>query len=404
MKLLVVLPWMPYPLNDGGKQGSFNMLEQLQYKLDIVLIYPVESVNQLKYQMELQERLLNIKIYPFEYYHHKGNVFSQFFLFRLHRLLTKKILKQPYLATPVYEETYINFVNDVILKEKIDVVQNEYVELLYLVYTLPQHVKRIFVQHEIQYINKKRNIQTRDFVSSELQYLFNKIKQDEISAMNQYDFIVTMTEADKEILVNDGVRTPIYSSPSFIPLHKGASFKACTENNLTFIGGSVHYPNLNGICWFLKEVWPLILEENGDIKLNIIGRWTKQAKKNIQRKYSNVNFLGFVPRLCDAITGTIMVVPILIGSGIRMKIFESVNCYTPFVTTKIGVEGLDFKSGEECIVTDDPREFAKSILELTKNVDLQQMLAENAHKKLLDKYSSETSSQRRLCIYEELYK
>ena len=72
MKLLVVLPWMPYPLNDGGKQGSFNMLEQLQYKLDIVLIYPVESVNQLKYQMELQERLLNIKIYPFEYYHHKG--------------------------------------------------------------------------------------------------------------------------------------------------------------------------------------------------------------------------------------------------------------------------------------------------------------------------------------------
>ena len=65
MKLLVVLPWMPYPLNDGGKQGSFNMLEQLQYKLDIVLIYPVESVNQLKYQMELQERLLNIKIYPF---------------------------------------------------------------------------------------------------------------------------------------------------------------------------------------------------------------------------------------------------------------------------------------------------------------------------------------------------
>lgn len=90
MKLLVVLPWMPYPLNDGGKQGSFNMLEQLQYKLDIVLIYPVESVNQLKYQMELQERLLNIKIYPFEYYHHKGNVFSQFFLFRLHRLLTKK--------------------------------------------------------------------------------------------------------------------------------------------------------------------------------------------------------------------------------------------------------------------------------------------------------------------------
>ena len=140
------------------------------------------------------------------------------------------------------------------------------------------------------------------------------------------------------------------------------------------------------------------------MKLNIIGRWTKQAKKNIQRKYSNVNFLGFVPRLCDAITGTIMVVPILIGSGIRMKIFESVNCYTPFVTTKIGVEGLDFKSGEECIVTDDPREFAKSILELTKNVDLQQMLAENAHKKLLDKYSSETSSQRRLCIYEELYK
>lgn len=402
MKILITLPWMPYPLTDGGKQGSFNMLEQLQYKMDIVLIYPVNSEKQLDYQEELQRRLVNVKIYPFEYFRNRGRLLSQFSLFRLHRFITKKIFKQPYLTTPVYEENYISFINEIIVKEKIDIVQNEYVEQLYLTYVLPRHIRKIFIQHEIQYVNKKRNIETSRSKSPELLYLLNKIKSDEIAAMNQYDIVITMTDADKEVLIKDGVTVPIYSSPSFIPLPESAFFKACTENRLTFIGGSEHYPNLNGVHWFLKVVWPLVLKENADMKLNIIGKWSKKAIKDIQCNYRNVVFLGFVPNLFEAISGTIMIIPILIGSGIRMKILESVNYYTPFITTTVGVEGLDFKSGKECIITDEPRLFADKILEINQNVDLQKALSEKAHEKLLDKYSSETSSKCRFNIYKEL--
>ncbi len=399
MKLLVTLPWMPYPLSDGGKQGSFNMLEILQDKLDITLVYPVVDKKQLKYEKELFQRLKNVKIYPFKYYGNKGRIRSQFFMYRFHRLFTIKFLKEPYLASPVYEKTYIDFILDIIEKEHIDVVQNEYYEQLFLVYSLPQTVKKIFIQHEIQYINKKRNISRFNPCPSDLLFLYQKVKQEEIAAMNQYNVVVTMTEIDKKVLVNDGVNVPVYPSPSFIPLSDESNFKECNNHILSFIGGAVHYPNFLGIKWFLEKVWPLIVSEDSSMHLQIIGKWNKKQIKSLKGLCGNVTFQGFVPNLSEALSGTIMIVPILIGSGIRMKILEAVNYHSPFIATKVGVEGLNFESGKECFITDEPVEFAKSILKIQSSVALQRELTANAYQKLLKEYSSHVSSEKRFELY-----
>ena len=393
---------MPYPPTDGGKQGSFNMLERLQHHMDMVLVFPVVRKSQLNNMAQLTKHLEKVRIYPFKYYNNKGSWKSQYFLFRLHRMITKKILKQPFLATPVYQEEYIKFVLDVIKKEKIDCVQNEYVEQLYLTYSLPANLKCIFVEHEIQYINKLRNIQGRVSVTEEVKYLACKAKQDEIQALNQYDAIITMTETDKQILAKDGVKRPIYPSPSFIPLPPASSFVPATNNKLTFIGGAGHYPNLNGMTWFLEEVWPLLLAKCPAMELNIIGNWNDGTRKKVTDNYKGVTCLGFVPNLHEAISGSIMVIPILIGSGIRMKILEAVNYYVPFVATSVGAEGLDFQSGTDCFIADNPDEMATCILKLNGSTNLQAQFAESAHKILVEKYSPKASSLRRLRIYQTI--
>ena len=103
MKYLITLPWMPYPATDGGKQGSFNMLMELQNMIDITLIYPVFFKKQMACQYLLEKQLPKVKVYPFEYYKNKDGIKSQYSLFRLHRIITRKFLKQPYLATPIYK-------------------------------------------------------------------------------------------------------------------------------------------------------------------------------------------------------------------------------------------------------------------------------------------------------------
>ena len=112
-------------------------------------------------------------------------------------------MKQPYLATPIYKDAYIDFVNEIIKKERIDIVQNEYFEQLYMVYAIPNTVKKVFIQHEIQYIAKERLIQQREYPSS-VRYLATMQRIQEINALNEYDQVITMTDIDKNILMCDG--------------------------------------------------------------------------------------------------------------------------------------------------------------------------------------------------------
>lgn len=403
MKYLITLPWMPYPATDGGKQGSFNMLMELQNMIDITLIYPVFFKKQMACQYLLEKRLPKVKVYPFEYYKNKDGIKSQYSLFRLHRIITRKFLKQPYLATPIYKDAYIDFVNEIIKKERIDIVQNEYFEQLYMVYAIPNTVKKVFIQHEIQYIAKERLIQQREYPSS-VRYLATMQRIQEINALNEYDQVITMTDIDKNILMCDGVRAPISASPSFIPLPDNIAYKECERSSICFIGGSGHNPNLNGVTWFLDNVWSLILKENPNFTFKIIGKWDEKIKTEYQKKYRNLFFCGFVDNLAMVISECIMVIPILIGSGIRMKILESVNFYSPFVTTTVGVEGLDFINGKECIIADEPQAFATGVLKIATDKVLQHNLTKAAHEKLMEMYSPEASVQRRLNIYNEMLK
>ena len=400
MKYLITLPWMPYPATDGGKQGSFNMLMELQNMIDITLIYPVFFKKQMACQYLLEKQLPKVKVYP---YKNKDGIKSQYSLFRLHRIITRKFLKQPYLATPIYKDAYIDFVNEIIKKERIDIVQNEYFEQLYMVYAIPNTVKKVFIQHEIQYIAKERLIQQREYPSS-VRYLATMQRIQEINALNEYDQVITMTDIDKNILMCDGVRAPISASPSFIPLPDNIAYKECERSSICFIGGSGHNPNLNGVTWFLDNVWSLILKENPNFTFKIIGKWDEKIKTEYQKKYRNLFFCGFVDNLAMVISECIMVIPILIGSGIRMKILESVNFYSPFVTTTVGVEGLDFINGKECIIADEPQAFATGVLKIATDKVLQHNLTKAAHEKLMEMYSPEASVQRRLNIYNEMLK
>ena len=393
MRYLITLPWMPYPATDGGKQGSFNMLMELQNMIDITLIYPVFFKKQMACQYLLEKQLPKVK----------DGIKSQYSLFRLHRIITRKFLKQPYLATPIYKDAYIDFVNEIIKKDRIDIVQNEYFEQLYMVYAIPNTVKKVFIQHEIQYIAKERLFQQREYPSS-VRYLATMQRIQEINALNEYDQVITMTDIDKNILMCDGVRAPISASPSFIPLPDNIAYKECERSSICFIGGSGHNPNLNGVTWFLDNVWSLILKENPNFTFKIIGKWDEKIKTEYQKKYRNLFFCGFVDNLAMVISECIMVIPILIGSGIRMKILESVNFYSPFVTTTVGVEGLDFINGKECIIADEPQAFATGVLKIATDKVLQHNLTKAAHEKLMEMYSPEASVQRRLNIYNEMLK
>lgn len=113
-----------------------------------------------------------------------------------------------------------------------------------------------------------------------------------------------------------------------------------------------------------------------------------------------VNLLGYVEDLSEHAANSIMIVPILTGSGMRMKILDAAAMSVPFVSTTVGVEGLDFHDGESCLIADRAEGFAQALVRQMSDHMLRERIALNAHLLYQKKYSLRALVEKRKAIYQ----
>ena len=134
---------------------------------------------------------------------------------------------------------------------------------------------------------------------------------------------------------------------------------------LLFCGSLSYAPNLNGLEWFRKEVWPQLREADSSVRLRIIGSGARPDHYAELRADSTVEFLGEVdtvlPHYCRS---GVCIVPLLEGSGTRLKLLEAMSLGNPVVSTRIGAEGIEASDGEHILLADDPNAFTSAILRL----------------------------------------
>ena len=111
-------------------------------------------------------------------------------------------------------------------------------------------------------------------------------------------------------------------------------------------------------------------------------------------------FEGFIEDLTSFLSGKISIVPVRIGSGIRIKILEAANAYSPIITTIKGGEGFKLENNRDCIITDSPTDFAKFMLKLSQDKEKQKILCNKAHELLDKEFNNENLVAKRLRIYE----
>ena len=161
-------------------------------------------------------------------------------------------------------------------------------------------------------------------------------KGTERAAKGSCDAVGVLTEVDKGILTKEELKVPRYESPAVIPLPEIKLEEHYTFNDkLVFLGGSDHHPNYEGVMWFLKEVWPEILNKKPQTKLEILGQWRQSYINKIKLNYTNVEFAGFVPSIDPHLEGAIMIVPIFTCSGMRLKLVYDLIYCVPFFTLHV---------------------------------------------------------------------
>src|SRR3981081_1862320 len=124
-------------------------------------------------------------------------------------------------------------------------------------------------------------------------------------------------------------------------------------------------PNVDGVDWFLNEVLPLIRKRKPDCSVAIVGRTPPERLTNLQKEDSKIIVTGTVPDVRPYLWGSpVSIVPLRIGGGTRLKIYEAMAAKIPVVSTTVGAEGLDVCNGENIHIADLPAEFAECCVTL----------------------------------------
>jgi glycosyltransferase involved in cell wall biosynthesis len=136
-----------------------------------------------------------------------------------------------------------------------------------------------------------------------------------------------------------------------------------------FVGAMDWEPNIDAVEFFCKEIWPSVLTEIPQAKFRIVGR---NPDRRVQRFASDsVEVTGRVPAVIDQLReAAVVIVPLRIGGGTRLKIYEAMAAGKAVVSTSVGAEGLDVHHGRDITLADDPKAFAGAILMLLENGDV----------------------------------
>lgn len=414
-RILIISPRPPYPLFSGGHHAQFHFIGELLKKMDVSVCFEVDDQSYSGYS-ELLKLWEGATFYPFfnlkqkktilDFYrltkciirNFKGKILS---IFQSRPMKIEDPIKyESFINMPIFPQKapFVNHVADIVSKNKFDVIQIDFISLAPLIYLLPEGPIKVLVHHEIRYIRIQREMGLFKKVEAFDRCRIKAIKDEEIVLLRKFNKIITLTEKDKEILSLDIPSENIYVSPASIPgLKTGPGPFIPFRNKLVFIGSSGHLPNTDGIDWFIKEILPEVEKEIPDVKLEIIGRWEPDSKKRFQKR--NIVFPGFIENLETVFFSSLLIVPIRIGSGMRLKIIEAVNRGVPFITTTIGVEGLNFENNKECIIADSAEDFAKGICSLANQESRQKQMTTNASIKLNTEFSFESAVKKRLDFY-----
>jgi glycosyltransferase involved in cell wall biosynthesis len=213
-----------------------------------------------------------------------------------------------------------------------------------------------------------------------------------------------VSEKERQLLqqVFPANKKPVVVIPNCVSVRDYENVRAEPKpNQLVFTGSFRYHTNYEAMLWFVRDVFPLVLEQIPQTQLIITG---DNAGLSLPA-CPNVTLAGYVDDIASLIaSSTVSLAPLWSGGGTRLKILEAMAIGTPVVATTKGAEGLDGVSGEQLFVADDPRQFAACVIRLLREDGLRQKISSNARKFVGETYDWEKVMPTLLGLLEQIQK
>lgn len=411
MDILLISVVFPFPIDSGGSVGTHKMIDYLRSNHTLTLVCPESTIENEK---ALSSLWPDVKIVVFSMPKMPSDKISLKKIiksFTVSSKISKEEVFKKFMVlkttdlTNYYFENLIQIVQKLTQEESFDLIQVEFIDIAPIVHFLPRNIPKVFVHHEIRHKRMLLEYNTLLHKSDSDVWKIENIKLLEVALLNKFDKVICLSNLDKASLIEDGIEPQkLIVSPLPIDIiEHEINVPFVFENRLVYLGPEVHFPNLDAVDWFLNNCWERLKIKNPHLVFDIIGKWSTKTIESYSH-FKGVNFVGFVDDLSVIMKGAIMIVPLRIGSGMRMKILEGVSWNMPIISTTIGAEGLPMQHTQNCFIADSSLEFIVSISDLAQNKKLQGQFVENSRILIKEGFSTKVCGEKRKEIFKNLLK
>ena len=253
-------------------------------------------------------------------------------------------------------------------------------------------VATVIFQHNVEAMIWRRHyeVQKNTVKKAYLKLQWQKTFTYERETCSNFDFVVAVSGEDAETMRSEYGIKNIADVPTGVDTHFFVPSGNVEKEafNLVFTGSMDWLPNEDAIRWFTGEILPIIKRKIPQVSLTVVGRNPSQSLIELGKKDPSIVVTGRVSDVRPFMEkASVYVIPIRIGGGTRLKLYEAMAMEIPVVSTSVGAEGLPVKEGDEIILRDAPESFAEAVVKLLQDNDFALKLADQAANTVRENFS-----------------
>lgn len=293
---------------------------------------------------------------------------------------------------PPYEPSILDHLSVRGARYALIVLSRYYVASKYyeIIKSLAPQAKIIFDTVDLHYLRLRRQAEL-DF-NRQIARLAKLAYREEMRLINACDLTLVVSDAELRILAAESPQASVMVlSNVHDPISPISPFAA--RQDILFVGGFQHPPNLDAVKWYAKEIWPKVRKELPEVRTYIIGSNMPLELVRVG-KDAGLDMLGFVPDLASYLAGCrLSISPLRFGAGIKGKVNQSMGHGLPVVATSLSIEGMGVEPEQSILIGDDSESFAACIIRLYQDEALWNRISQGGLRNVKQKFSSEVARQ-----------
>ena len=379
LRILIMTPSLPYPPNWGFGIRVFKLIQHLAKQHEVSLLtYATEDADSKEKIAVLEKVCTNVHtILPT----HTGGLSKRKAQFV--SLFSPISFQTRSLRSPAMQQR----LHALQAQEPFDIIQTESSQMCG--FDFGNHSLVLLDEHNLEY-----ELLYRMYLSerSPGRRLYNwleyvKFRKEEQNCWKRADGCILTSSREEEILRKEEPGKPTRTVPNGVDIEYFSPMEGMPDpESIVFTGLISYRPNTDAVLYFVQDILPLIRQKRPNVVFTIVGMGPPEEIKRLAGP--NVVVTDAVPDVRPYVAkASVVVVPLRMGSGTRLKVLEGLSMGKPMVSTSLGSEGITVRDGEHLLLADTPETIAKSVLCLMENRELATKLGKKGRKLAEQEYS-----------------